>query len=206
MKHYFQTTLEDSSTIIDFGNEVNGPRYYIGIDDTAPNEVAGLVHLPVGVLPYWSGQDAITATPKEAMQGWLDANPTPEWQSTAEWGTPEWAKAENAMMVWHSQRVQFAESLLHVRSVCGGFEIRRAKSGRLMCEVLAGATHRISMKMGAGDRSWNNWVDRIPDGTTAFGIARPESNGGGCWVELLILPLDGLYRTISQQNYENEVL
>jgi hypothetical protein len=204
MKHYFQTKLEDFTSIIDFGNEANGSRYSTPIDQNSPSEVAGLVHLPAGVLPYWTGEDAVTATPEEEMRNWLDYNPAPT--ITGEWGTPEWTKADHALTVWNAQRVQFAESLLHVRSVCGGFEIRRAKSGRLMCEVLVGASHRISMKMGAGDRSWNNWTDRIPDGTGAFGIARPESNGGGCWVELLILPLDNRYRTLSQQNYESEVL
>jgi hypothetical protein len=204
VKHYFQTKLEDFTSIVDFGSEANGSRYYTGIEQNAPDEVAGLVHLPAGVLPYWTGQDAITATPEDAMRGWLDANPTPT--ITGEWGTPEWAKSDHALTVWNAQQVQFAESLLHVRSVCGGFEIRRAKSGRLLCEVKVGATHRISMRYGSGDRSWDNWVDRIPDGVGAFGIARPESNGGGCWVELLILPLDNRYRTLSQKNYESEVL
>jgi hypothetical protein len=206
VKHYFQTQLEDGSNIIDFGNEANGSRYSIPIGQNDPSEVAGLVHLPYGVLPYWSGEDAVIATPDHAMRSWLDANPTPASFATLEWGTPDWAKSEHDLMAWQTKRVTFAQHYLHDRSICGGFEIRRSKSGRLMCEVKVGASHRISMKMGAGDRSWNNWVDRIPDGTTAFGIARPESNGGGCWVELLILPLDGNYRTLSQRNYEQEVL
>jgi len=205
MKHYFQTILEDKSVIIDFGAEANGSRYSTPIEQNSPSEVAGLVHLPSGVLPYWSGEDAITAVPEEAMVNWLISNPSPTILTGLEWGSPEWSKAEHALTAWMTKRVTFAQHYLHVRSICGGFEIRRAKSGRLMCEVLVGASHRISMKYGAGDRSWNNWVDRIPDGTTAFGIARPESNGGGCWVELLILPIDGNYRTLSQKNYEQEV-
>ena len=205
MKHYFQTILEDKSVIIDLRAEANGSRYYIGIDQNAPDEVAGLVHLPTGILPYWSGEDAVTATPKEAMQNWLDANPTPTTLIGLKWGTPEWAKVEHDLVTWVTQRATFAQHYLHMRSICGGFEIRRAKSGRLLCEVKVGASHRISMKFGAGDRSWNNWADRIPDGVGAFGIARPESNGGGCWVELLILPIDGNYRTLSQMNYEQEV-
>ena len=203
MKHYFQTQLEDFTTIIDLGAEANGSKYFC---PDLFEEVAGLVHLPNGVLPYWSGVDAVTATPDHAMRSWLDANPTPASLTTLEWGTPDWAKAEHDLTAWQTRRATYAQHYLHDRSICGGFEIRRAKSGRLLCEVQAGATHRISMRMGAGDRSWNNWVDRIPDGTNAFGIARPESNGGGCWVELLILPLDGNYRTLAQKNYEAEVL
>jgi hypothetical protein len=206
MKHYFQTKLEDFTTIVDFGNEANGSQYSIPIGQNSTSEVAGLVHLPSGVLPYWSGEDAVTATPKEAMDGFLSTLTNPTILSQLDWGTPEWNKANLELMNWNIQRVQFAENYLHVRSICGGFEIRRSKSGRLMCEVQVGASHRISMKLGAGDRSWNNWIDRVPDGTTAFGIARPESNGGGCWVELLILPIDGEYRTLSQKNYEQEVL
>jgi hypothetical protein len=205
MKHYFQTKLEDFTSIIDFGNEANGSQYSIPIGQNSPSEVAGLVHLPAGVLPYWSGDDALYSTPKEEIEPLLADTPAPS-DITCEWGTSEWIKANHDFEVWRTKRIQLAENYLHVRSICGGFEIRRAKSGRLMCEVLVGASHRISMKMGAGDRSWNNWVDRIPDGTTAFGIARPESNGGGCWVELLILPLDEKYRTLSQKNYEQEVL
>ena len=205
MKHYFTTTLEDHSTIIDFGNEANGSRYATCIEQNAPYEVAGLVHLPSGVLLYWSGEDAISAVPERAMQNWLISNPSSPSLTGLEWGTPEWAKAEHDLTAWQTKRVTFAQHYLHDRSICGGYNIRASKAGRLMCEVLPGATHRISMKMGAGDRSWNNWVDRIPDGTTAFGIARPESNGGGCWVELLILPLDGNYRTLAQKNYEAEV-
>ena len=206
MKHYFQTILEDKSVIIDFGAEANGSQYYTGIDQNAPDEVAGLVHLPSGVLPYWSGEDAVTAVPEEAMVNWLIANPSPTTLTGLEWGSPEWGKAEHALAEWMTKRVTFAQHYLHDRSICGGFELRRTKAGRLMCEVKVGATHRLSMKAGAGDRSWNNWADRIPDGVGAFGIARPESNGGGCWVELLILPLDGNYRTLAQQNYESEVL
>jgi len=206
MKHYFQTILEDKSTIIDFGAETNGSKYYTGMDGDQPTEVPGLVHLPSGVLPYWSGEDAVTATPSEAMVNWLISNPSPTILTGLEWGSPEWSKAEHALTAWQTKRVTFAQHYLFLMSLCGGFEIRRAKSGRLLCEVTAGATHRISMKFGAGDRSWNNWTDRIPDGVGAFGIARPESNGGGCWVELLILPLDGNYKTLAQQNYESEVL
>lgn len=207
MKHYLQVRLEDFTSIIDFGAEANGSQYstYNVPLRNSPYEVAGLVHLPAGVLPYWSGEDAVTATPKEEMDGFLATIPAPL-DLPSEYGSPEWARANNALMAWNAQRIQFAENHLHVRSLCGGFEIRRAKSGRLMCEVKVGASHRINMKYGAGDRSWNNWVDRIPDGTNAFGIARPESNGGGCWVELLILPIDGNYRTLSQRNYEQEVL
>jgi hypothetical protein len=206
MKHYFQTKLEDFTSIIDFGSEANGSQYSIPIGQNSPSEVAGLVHLPAGVLPCWSGEDAVIMTPQGELSGFDDCTPKPPPLDGLEWGSAEYRKADLAQTNYLVKRLLFAQNYLHVRSICGGFEIRRAKSGRLMCEVKVGATHRISMKYGAGDRSWNNWIDRIPDGTTAYGIARPESNGGGCWVELLILPLDNRYGTLSQKNYEQEVL
>jgi hypothetical protein len=90
--------------------------------------------------------------------------------------------------------------------LCGGFTIRHTKSGRLMCEALDGTSHKIIIYGGGGDRSWNGWNDRMPLDEKAFGIATPESRGGGMWTELLIVPVDGAYKTAQQVRYEDDIM
>jgi hypothetical protein len=92
-----------------------------------------------------------------------------------------------------------------VEPLVGGFTIRTARSGRLLVCVEKGESHRLICRSGDGDRTWNNWEERMPMDENAYGIARRETNGGGSWVELLIVPVDRPYKTAQQARYENEL-
>jgi hypothetical protein len=204
MKHYFQTKLDNGQTIIDFGKEATGTKWYTD-DSYTTTEVAGMVLLPSGILPYWKGEKALSEVPQSEIDRFLVFAPEPVLANTFEFGTPEYNKADQNWKCWYELKQYFAEEFLYKSSICGGFTYRRIRSGRLMCEVQTGNTHRISMRLGIGDRTWDNWENQRPEDPDAFGIARHETNGGGAWVELLILPLDGKYKTAQQALYESEL-
>jgi len=78
------------------------------------------------------------------------------------------------------------------------------KKGRQACRITEGDTHTFWMQSGSGDRSWNDWASRRP-ANALYANAVRTSNGGGCWIEIIIMESDKDQVTSEQQAYLDEL-
>lgn len=86
---------------------------------------------------------------------------------------------------------------------CHAYEFT-TKKGRKAIRIIEGDTHTYYLRHGEGDTSWDGWYERRPV-NAMFARATRESNGGGCWLEVVIMEKGVQAITAEQKEYMDEL-
>ena len=78
------------------------------------------------------------------------------------------------------------------------------KKGRNAIKIDLGISHTIKIKYGSGDKSWGNW-DKRKLVNAFYAEAVRNSNGGGCWVEVIIMEVGKEIITTEQASYMEDL-
>jgi len=78
------------------------------------------------------------------------------------------------------------------------------KKNREAIKISAGESHVYCIASGSGDKWWRNWDERVPS-NAFFADAVATTNGGGCWEEVIIMPVGVKVITFPQQSLMDEI-